>query len=268
MGIEFRCEFGKLPECGVLDYDQGFGRQFEPFQFHCRRDHDRRFACAYTMRKQCVAFDAPADRPFLMTSQDKLFAVDDSDRPGVNIKCRKFIMPGYVGVEDGIVNFFQLFGCFRRVHYITFEFFLQFILELTGGQSRFLIHHQFFLSVPVIFLAMDDRLFEIQRRFDQFEKVPVCHPVFGHAVTCGVIGVDIPFIFIFGIRNIAFDIESRFHPFLNDFGRNPETPQLEINVFDPQRFRLHSFQCRDILRCQFAGDLQLADHVSAQVCTF
>ena len=113
---------------------------------------------------------------------------------------------------------------------------------------------------------MDDRLFEIQRRFDQFEKVPVCHPVFGHAVTCGVIGVDIPFIFIFGIRNIAFDIESRFHPFLNDLGRNPETSQLEINVFDSQRFRLHSLQCGDILRCQFAGDLQLADHVSAQVC--
>ena len=55
---------------------------------------------------------------------------------------------------------------------------------------------------------------------------------------------------------------------MNDFRRNPETAQLEVDLLDPQRLGLHRFQRRDILRSQFAGDLQFPDDVSREVFAF
>ena len=114
---------------------------------------------------------------------------------------------------------------------------------------------------------MDNRLFEVQSCLYEFEKVPFGHAVFGYAVTGGVIGVDVPFIFIVGIGNITFDIECRIQPFLDDLRGNPETSQLEINIFDPQRLGLYRFQCRNILRSQIAGNLKFADNIAAEIFT-
>ena len=55
---------------------------------------------------------------------------------------------------------------------------------------------------------------------------------------------------------------------MNDLRRNPETAQLEVDLLDPQRFGLHRFQRRDVLRSQFAGDLQFPDDIPRKVFAF
>ena len=55
---------------------------------------------------------------------------------------------------------------------------------------------------------------------------------------------------------------------MNDLRRNPETAQLEVDLLDPQRLRLHRFQRRDVLRSQFAGDLQFPDDIPRKVFAF
>ena len=88
IGIEFWGKLRKLPQGGILHHNQSFTCQMQPFQFHCHRDHNGGFSRSYTMSKQSVAFDTPADSPFLMCPQNKFSAIDNADSSGIYLKFR------------------------------------------------------------------------------------------------------------------------------------------------------------------------------------
>ena len=173
-----------------------------------------------------------------------------------------------MGIEDSIVNIFQLLGNLIGVHDKVAEAVLQLILILSCRQRGFLIHHQFFFAVLIIFFPVDNRLFQIQGVFGQFEQIPVRNPVFRNAVHCGIVGCHIPFIFGFGVTDLTLDIKRFFQPVLNDFRRYPETPQFEIDFFNPQWFGLNGFQRRNVLRSKFTGNLQFFDDIAGEVSAF
>ena len=120
---------------------------------------------------------------------------------------------------------------------------LDFILVLTRHQSRFLVNDidiRFTILIPDRFL--DDRIFQIQNEFDQLHRVEFVEIILIEKLAAPVIGIDLPAVGIFVIMNLNFAVQVLCNPFLNEFRRQPERAEREVDIFNGQRFRQNRFQ--------------------------
>ena len=112
-----------------------------------------------------------------------------------------------MGVENGVVDTFQLFGGLGGVHDVVAEPVLQLVFVSSGGQCRLLVEHQLFLIVRIVLFAVHSRFFQVQGSFHQPEKVPVGDLELRHAVSLGEVRRHIPFVLGFRIGYPASGFE-------------------------------------------------------------
>ena len=195
------------------------------------------------MRQQAVLLNAPRDRPLLMFAQNERLAVDYRTRPQINAERRQVVLLQHIVVEAFVIDLFDLQRKFTVIHHEVVETVLDFILVLARRQSRFFIYDidiRFAIRIPDRFL--DDRIFQIQNEFDQFHRVEGVEIVLIQELAALVIGIDLPAVGIFIIMNLYFAIQVFGDPFLNEFRRQPERAEREVDIFNGQRFRQNRFQ--------------------------
>ena len=195
------------------------------------------------MRQQAVLLNAPRDRPLLMFAQNERLAVDYRTRARINVERRQVVLLKNIIVEAFVIDLFHLQRKLTIIHHEVVETVLDFILILTRRQSRFFIydiHIRFALRIPDRFL--DDRIFQIQNEFDQFHGIEFVEIILIEKLAAPIIGIDLPAVGIFVIMNFNFAVQILCNPFLNEFRRQPEGAEREVDIFNGQRFRQNRFQ--------------------------
>ena len=241
--IQFGGEFRKLLKRGVLNDNHRLRRKFEADQFHRGGNHHGCFAGSDRVRQQGVPLNAPRDRPLLMFAQNERLAVDYRTRARINVERRQVVLLQHIVVEAFVIDLFHLQRKFTVIHHEVVETVLDFILILTRRQSRFFIYDidiRFVIRIPDRFL--DDRIFQIQNEFDQLHRVEFVEIILIQEPAAPVIRIDLPTVGIFIIVNFNFAVQILCNPFLNEFRRQPERAEREVDIFNGQRFRQNRFQ--------------------------
>ena len=195
------------------------------------------------MRQQGVFLNAPRDRPLLMFAQNERLAVDYRTRARINVERRQVVLLQHIVVEAFVIDLFHLQRKLTIIHHEIVKTVLDFILVLTRRQSRFLvndIHIGSALRIPDRFL--DDRIFQIQNEFDQLHGIEFVKIILIQELAAPVIGIDLPTVGIFIIVNFNFAVQILCNPFLNEFRRQPERAEREVDIFNGQRFGQNRFQ--------------------------
>ena len=178
-----------------------------------------------------------------MVAQNEWLAVDYRTRARINIERRQVVLLQHVVVEAFVVDLFHFQRKFTVIHHEIVKTVLDFILILTRRQSRFFIydiHIRFVIRIPDRFL--DDRIFQIQNEFDQLHRVEFVEIILIQEPAAPVIRIDLPAVGIFVIVNFNFAVQVFGDPFLNEFRRQPERAEREVDIFNGQRFRQNRFQ--------------------------
>ena len=195
------------------------------------------------MRQQGIPLNAPRDRPLLMFAQNERLAVDYRTRARINVERRQVVLLKNIVIEAFVIDLFHLQRKFTVIHHEVVETVLDFILVLTRHQSRFFIydiHIRFAIRIPDRFL--DDRIFQIQNEFDQLHGIEFVEIILIQEPAAPVIRIDLPTVGIFIIMNLCFAVQILCNPFLNEFRRQPERAEREVDIFNGQRFRQNRFQ--------------------------
>ena len=241
--VELRGEFRKLLKRGVLNDNHRLRRKFEADQFHRGGNHHGCFPGSDRVRQQAVPLNAPRDRPLLMFAQNERLAVDYRTRPRINVERRQVVLLQHIVVEAFVIDLFHLQRKLTVIHHEVVETVLDFILILTRRQSRFFIYDidiRFAIRIPDRFL--DDRIFQIQDELNQLHRVEGVEIVLIQEPAAPVIGINLPAVGIFIIMNLNFAVQVFGDPFLNEFRRQPERTEREVDIFNGQRFRQNRFQ--------------------------
>ena len=149
----------------------------------------------------------------------------------------------HIVVEAFVIDLFHLQRELTVIHHEVVETVLDFILVLTRRQSRFFIYDidiRFAIRIPDRFL--DDRIFQIQNEFDQLHGIEFVKIILIQELAAPVIGIDLPTVGIFIIVNFNFAVQILCNPFLNEFRRQPERAEREVDIFNGQRFGQNRFQ--------------------------
>ena len=195
------------------------------------------------MRQQAVPLNAPRDRPLLMFAQNERLAVDYRTRPRINAERRQVVLLQHIVVEAFVIDLFHLQRKLTVIHHEIMKTVLDFILVLACRQSRFFvndIHIGSAIRIPDRFL--DDRIFQIQNEFNQLHGIEFVEIILIQKLTAPVIGIDLPAVGIFVIMNLNFAVQVLCNPFLNEFRRQPERAEREVDIFNGQKFRQNRFQ--------------------------
>ena len=195
------------------------------------------------MRQQTVPLNAPRDRPLLMFAQNERLAVDYRTRARINVERRQVVLLQHIIVEAFVIDLFHLQRKLTVIHHEIMKTVLDFILVLACRQSRFFvndIHIGSAIRIPDRFL--DDRIFQIQNEFNQLHGIEFVEIILIQKLTAPVIGIDLPTVGIFVIVDFNFAVQIFCNPFLNEFRRQPEGAEREVDIFNGQRFRQNRFQ--------------------------
>ena len=178
-----------------------------------------------------------------MFAQNERLAVDYRTRARINVERRQVVLLQHIVVEAFIIDLFDLQREFTVIHHEVVETVLDFILILACRQSRLLVndlHIASAIRIPDPFL--NDRVFQIQNEFDQLHGIKSVEIILIEELAALVIGIDFPAVGIFIIMNFNFTVQVLCNPFLNEFRRQPEGPEREVDILNGQRFRKNCFQ--------------------------
>ena len=241
--IELRGEFRELLKSGVLYDDHRFSRQLETNQFHRGGDHDRGLAGPDGVRQQGILLNAPRDRPLLVSAQDERFGVDHRTRAGIDVERRKIVLLQNVVVEAFVVDLLDFPGQLPVVHDEIMKPVLNFVLVLPCRQRRFFVDDiNKFPPFRIPDRFADDRIFQIQNEFNQFQSVEFVEVVLIEKLAALIIRTHFPAVGIGVIPDFDFSVQIPGDPLLNDFRRQPERAESEVDVFNGQRLRQNRFQ--------------------------
>ena len=178
-----------------------------------------------------------------MVAQNERLAVDYRTRARINVERRQVVLLQHIVVEAFVIDLFDLQRELTVIHHEVVETVLDFILVLPRHQSRFFIYDidiRFAIRIPDRFL--DDRIFQIQNELDQLHRIEFVEIILIEEPAAPVIGIDLPAVGIFVIVNFNFAVQVFGDPFLNEFRRQPERAEREVDIFNGQRFRQNRFQ--------------------------
>ena len=108
--------------------------------------------------------------------------------------------------------------------------------------------------------------FQIQNEFNQFQSVEFVKVVLIEKLAALIIRTHFPAVGIGIIPDFDFSVQIPGDPFLNDFRRQPERAESEVDVFNGQRLRQNRFQRLHIGgQSPFAGFFDLHSDVPGKV---
>ena len=148
----------------------------------------------------------------------------------------------HIVVEAFVIDLFDLQCEFTIIHHEVVETVLDLSLVLTSRQSRFFVndvHIGSAIRIPDRFL--NDRIFQVQDEFNQLHGIEFVEIILIEKLAALVIGIDLPAVGIFVIMNLNFAVQVFGDPFLNEFRRQPERAEREVDIFNGQRFRQNRF---------------------------